>query len=225
LEAQEMIELKNIYGAVIYTAPNITTVKATVEEAVSSGANLRGAYLSGAYLSGANLSGANLSGANLHGANLSRANLSGANLRGAYLSGANLSGANLSGANLSGAYLHGAKNAELALAMIQFIPPEGAFRGWKKCRNGRLVMLGIPVSAKRSHGAERKCRCSKAKVLLILDSDGNETNEAVSQLDSTFIYHKGKIVEPLNGFDENRWNTCGAGIHFYLTKEEAIVCG
>ena len=145
-----------------------------------------------------------------------------ANLSDAVLSGAVLSGANLSGANLSGADLSEAKNAELALAMIQFIPPEGAFRGWKKCRDGRLVMLGIPVSAKRSHGADRKCRCSKAKVLLILDSDRNETNEAVSQYNSTFIYHKGKIVEPLNGFDENRWNTCGAGIHFYLTKEEAI---
>ena len=201
-----MIEIKNIYDAVIFTSALVSLREALIE-AVGKKADLTEAYLSEA-----NLSGANLSGAYLRGAYLNEANLS----------GADLSGANLSGANLSGADLSEAKNAELALAMIQFIPPEGAFRGWKKCRDGRLVMLGIPVSAKRSHGADRKCRCSKAKVLLILDSDRNETNEAVSQYNSTFIYHKGKIVEPLNGFDENRWNTCGAGIHFYLTKEEAI---
>jgi uncharacterized protein YjbI with pentapeptide repeats len=108
LEAQEMIELKNIYGAVIYTAPNITTVKATVEEAVSSGADLSGAYLRGADLRDAYLRGADLRGAYLRGADLRDAYLRGADLRGADLSGADLSGADLSGAYLSDAYLRGA---------------------------------------------------------------------------------------------------------------------
>jgi len=225
-----MIKIKNIYDEVIYTSA-LPTIRDALIEAVGKKINLRAANLQDADLRAANLRaadlrGADLQGANLQGANLRGADLQGADLRGADLGGADLQGADLQGANLravdlQGADLRGAKNAELALARIQFIPPEGAFRGWKKCQDGRIVMLGIPVSAKRSHGAERKCRCSKAKVLLILAADGNEVNEAVSMHDSTFIYRKGKIVESKNGFDEDRWNTCGAGIHFYLTKEEA----
>ena len=38
---------------------------------------------------------------------------------------------------------------------------------------------------------------------------------------NSLIYRVGQMVEPANGFDENRWKTCGAGIHFYLTREEA----
>jgi hypothetical protein len=34
-------------------------------------------------------------------------------------------------------------------------------------------------------------------------------------------YHKGEIVIPENGFDEDRWNVCSAGIHFFLTRTEA----
>jgi hypothetical protein len=33
-------------------------------------------------------------------------------------------------------------------------------------------------------------------------------------------YRKGEVVTP-DGFDEDRWNTCGRGIHFYLTRIEA----
>ena len=154
-------------------------------------------------------------------ANGTRADLSGANLIGANLRGAYLSEANLRGANLRGADLYGAKNAELSLAMIQFIPTEGSFIGWKKCLDGRIVKLAIENNAKRSHGTERKCRCSAAKVLFITTAEGVECDEAASQYDSTFIYRKDAIVHPQLPFDEDRWNTCGSGIHFYLTKIEA----
>jgi hypothetical protein len=33
-------------------------------------------------------------------------------------------------------------------------------------------------------------------------------------------YRVGETVTP-DGFDEDRWNTCGQGIHFYLTRQEA----
>ena len=235
------MDIKNIYREVIFTSDALS-IKDALVEAVSkkadlsgadlSGANLtdadlRGADLRGANLSGANLSGANLTDANLRGANLRGANLRGANLRGANLSGAadlwdvDLSGANLSGANLRGADLWGAKNIPtIALARLQFIPTEGAFIGWKKCRDGKIVKLGISASAKRSHGTERKCRCSKAKVLAIFLPSGSACEEAVSQHDPDFVYRVGKVVTP-DTFDDNRWNTCGAGIHFYITREEA----
>jgi hypothetical protein len=107
------IEIKSIWGTVLFKSTK-TTIKEAVVEAKNSGANLRGASFSGADLigadlRGANLSEANLSRANLIGASLIGANLRGANLRGASFSGADLIGADLRGANLSGAELNCAK--------------------------------------------------------------------------------------------------------------------
>ena len=62
------MEIKNIYGAVIYTS-QAATVKDAVVEAVAKDANLRGADLTDAYLRGAYLTGANLTGAYLRDAN------------------------------------------------------------------------------------------------------------------------------------------------------------
>ena len=47
-----MIEIKNIYGEVIYVAPNAETVKSAVEDAVKNRASLDGASLVGASLVG-----------------------------------------------------------------------------------------------------------------------------------------------------------------------------
>jgi uncharacterized protein YjbI with pentapeptide repeats len=107
------MELKNVFGEVIFALEAAKTVLELVTAAVAaradlSGAELCGADLSGAELRGADLSGAYLSGADLRGADLSEADLSEADLSGAELRGADLSGADLSGAYLSGAYLSGA---------------------------------------------------------------------------------------------------------------------
>jgi Family of unknown function (DUF5758)/Pentapeptide repeats (8 copies) len=193
----------NLYGANLYDA------------------DLRSADLRSADLRSADLRGANLGDANLRGANLGGANLYGANLYGADLRCADLGGANLYGADLRCADLGGAKNAELAIAEIQFIPEEGAFVGWKKCRGGRIVKLLIGDNAKRSHGSERKCRCSSAKVLAIFLPDGVECDEAKSMRDRDFIYRVGMTVEPEEPFEGDRWNTCSSGIHFFITRREA----
>ena len=193
------------------------------------GANLFGADLSradlfGANLSRANLFGANLFGANLFGANLSRADLFGADLSGANLSGADLSGANLSRANLSRAdYIEKAKNLFYPIAC----PEIGAFVGWKKAKvktSGHecIVKLEITEDAVRSSATGRKCRCSKATVLEIQDLEGNVLGQAaVGDRDCNFSYIPGTVVSVLD-FDENRWNECSTGIHFYITREEAV---
>ena len=179
-----------------------------------SGADLSGANLRGANLSGADLRGANLSGADLRGANLSNANLSGADLRGADLSNANLSGADLRGANL-----RYAKN-------IPFIPyscPDfGMFIGYKKA-SGYIVELEIPEDAKRVSATSRKCRCDKAKVLRILHYDRTvaDVTEVASSRDSSFIYKVGEMVS-VDNFDEDRWNECSTGIHFFINFQEAV---
>ena len=182
-------------------------------------ADLSGANLFGANLSRANLSGANLSGANLFEANLFEANLFRANLSGADLFEANLSRANLSGAN----YIEKAKNLFYPIAC----PEIGAFVGWKKARvktSGHecIVKLEITEDAVRSSAAGRKCRCSKATVLEIQDLEGNVLEQAaVSDRDCNFSYIPGTVVSVLD-FDENRWNECSTGIHFYITREEAV---
>jgi uncharacterized protein YjbI with pentapeptide repeats len=102
------MDIKNLYGVVIFTSAALT-IKAAVIDALAERANLRKADLRKADLSDAYLSGANLRKADLRDANLSGANLRGAYLSGAYLSDANLSGADLSDANLSGADLSGKK--------------------------------------------------------------------------------------------------------------------
>ena len=208
--------------------------RADLSRANLSGANLFGANLSWANLSWANLSGANLSWANLSRADLSWANLSWANLFGADLSWANLSRADLSWAdlswaNLSGADLSGADYIEKAKNLFYPIacPEIGAFVGWKKAKvktSGHecIVKLEITEDAVRSSAAGRKCRCSKATVLEIQDLEGNVLEQvAVSDRDENFHYIPGTVAS-VSDFDENRWNECSTGIHFYITREEAV---
>ena len=181
-------------------------------------ANLCGADLRGANLRGANLSLANLSGANLSGADLYEADLSGANLSWANLSGANLSGANLSGADLYEADLSGAKNLNFPIAC----PEKGMFTAFKKAGK-YIIELEIPSDALRSSSTTRKCRCSKAKVVSITNLDGtpSDIKSVASCHNSGFIYNLGEIVEVPN-FDTNRWNECSPGIHFFITRQEAV---
>ena len=172
----------------------------------------------------ANLCDANLYGADLRGANLCDANLRGANLRGADLCDANLYGANLRGADLCdvdlrGANLCGAKN-------VPFIPyacPDfGIFIGFKKA-SGYIVVLEIPEDARRLSATGRKCRCDKAKVLQIQTPYGAKADveAVVSNYDPSFIYRVGEIVT-VEDFNEDRWQECSAGIHFFINRQEAV---
>ena len=157
-----------------------------------------------------------------------RADLCGADLRNADLCNADLCNANLRGANLCCANLRGAKNTDKTAwdAYTAFYPlqcPEtGSFIGYKKAAD-KIVMLEICADAKRSSATSRKCRCSKAKVLAITNLDGSESglSEIESDYDEDFIYCVGETVE-VPDFDENRWNECTAGIHFFITREEAV---
>ena len=189
-----------------------------------TGANLSKADLSGAILRKADFSGANLGKADLSGANLSGSNLSGADLREADLRWADLSEsilcrANLSGSNLSRANLHESKGVNYPMTC----PEKGSFIGFKRVRNYLIVELEITEDALRSSATGRKCRCSKAKVLSITNIDGAEsnTNSARSLWDPDFVYSVGKTIEVPN-FDTNRWNECAPGIHFFITRQEAV---
>ena len=191
-------------------------------------ANLHGVDLREANLRGANLREADLRGANLYGANLHRANLHRADLREADLRGANLYGANLYGANLHRADLRGSKNVSSAFwdhttAFFQLQCPEiGAFIGWKKAC-GHIIKLEITENAKRSSATTRKCRCSEVRVIEIENIDGSNSGlqEVPSNYDPNFVYRVGQIIK-VDNFDEDRWNECAPGIHFFITREEAV---
>jgi len=213
-----------------------------------SGVNLVNANLSGAYLMGADLNNANLNNANLSYAILNHAslfyailmcaNLSGADLGGADFNYANLIGANLGCADLHGADLDGANltganlfNANLIEARhVPFVsmacPDSGSFIGWKKVfKEGDffIAKLEIPEDAIRSSGTGRKCRCNKANVLRIekIDDPKVLVNWAQSVLDASFIYRTGETVAVEN-FYNDRWVECAPGIHFFMTRQEAV---
>ena len=206
---------------------------ADLEYANLDGADLGDANLSGADLGGANLGGANLWYADLRGADLrytslgcadlGYADLGGANLRCADLKGADLRGADLRGADLGGADLwstdlSGVKNIFFPMAC----PEKGSFIAFKKA-GCYIIELFIPSNAKRCSATSRKCRCSKAKVISITTPSGDKTNitEVHSNYDPNFIYKLGEYVEVKN-FDDNRWNECSTGIHFFITRQEAV---
>jgi len=216
--------------------------KADLSDADLSYANLSRANLSEARLTLADLRNANLSETNLSDANLSETNLSeaclihadlsGTHFRWADLSHVDLSGADLRcadirAANLSKAILNGAnldcvKYDENTAFFAMSCPEEGEFIGFKKAQ-GKIVKLKIPARAKRSSATSRKCRCSEAKVLSITNLDGTpyEKDSVSSDKDGNFVYTVGKTVK-VKAFDENRWNECSTGIHFFITRDEAV---
>ena len=193
-------------------------------------ADLCGANLYRADLYEANLRGTDLRGAYLCEANLCRANLYRADLTGADLCGADLRGANLYQADLYQANLIGTENIPTYVCPL-VCPEEGSFIGFKKAilfnsdipdKSHVIVKLKILENAKRSSATTRKCRCSEAEVISITSLNGNYSlTKAFSSFNSEFIYEVGKIVT-VDNFDENRWNECSTGIHFFITRDEAV---
>ena len=238
------IEIKDIYGNALFTHKHEgNSAKETVGEAVRQnvrlrdaclggadlrgadlrGADLRGADLGGANLRGADLGGADLGGANLRGACLGDADLGGAYLRGACLGGADLRGADLGGANLRDAYLGGAdlRGAKNIPFIPLACPSDGAFIGWKKV-NKCIVKLLIPEDAKRSSATTGKCRCDKAKVLEITSKKTNEHLVEITNREYAHcVYKVGEMVYP-DSFDDDRWDECSHGIHFFINRQEAV---
>lgn len=124
-------------------------------------------------------------------------------------------------------------------------PDTGSFIGWKKVflsldlepsepgciqkmvETHGIAKLLIPEDARRSSATGRKCRCNKAKVLEIQDMNGNILNNAIARSfhDNDFIYITGKMITPTLPFEENRWEECASGIHFFITREEAVNYG
>ncbi len=182
-------------------------------------------------LSYMDLSCMDLSYAILSYTNLSHTKLSYTDLTHTYLDHTDLSYADLSYASLFYTYLYHANlfNTDLTdvyydetttFFMLQ-CPEKGSFIGYKKSGD-KIVELRIEEDSKRSSATTRKCRASKVTVLSITSLDGKEE---FTMCENTgryeFTYEVGKTYE-IEDFDENRWHECGKGIHFFLTRQEAV---
>ena len=136
-------------------------------------------------------------------ADLHDANLSGAYLHGAYLYGANLRGANLRGAE--------------GLSAFKVCPEVGQFIGFKKVMNA-IITLMIPADAKRVNAyGSRKCRAEFAYVLHVDMKDYKGHLKA----HNGFVYPTSGLVTP-DSFDPDPRVECSHGIHFFMTRDEAV---
>ena len=189
------------------------------------GANFRYANFCGADFRDANFYGANFHSADFHdadfrGANFYCANFYGANFRDANFCSADFRYANFIGANNINEVISFANIADTALCMQ--CPEEGSFIGFKKAVGG-IVKLRVTESAKRSSATTRECRCSEAEVLEIQNRDGtkSERTSVRSKYDRNFIYAVGTVVS-VSDFNDDRWNECARGIHFFPSRQEAV---
>lgn len=110
------------------------------------------------------------------------------------------------------------------------IPQEGEFIGYKKVyiyfetyRGKFIVTLKIPEDAKRIQANNsNKCRSDKALVLSIERiSDNHHVLEITNNLKKKCRYEVGQMVYA-DSFDDNPDKICTHGIHFFMTRQEAI---
>lgn len=101
-------------------------------------------------------------------------------------------------------------------------PEEGEFIGYKTVKDF-IIKLIIPEEAKRSSATSGKCRCSFAKVLEIKNIENGENVNSVTntKFNKETEYIINKYVYP-DSFDENRFNECSNGIHFFMSEYEAL---
>ena len=124
-------------------------------------------------------------------------------------------------ANLGGADLRGADLKKWKY-QIWIIPEEGSFIAWKKLNQNCIAKIEIPAKSKRTcNFRNRKCRASYVKTLSITDSQGNEVKEMNGTHDKNTIYKVGRLTRA-DKFDNDLREDCTHGIHFFVTKQEAL---
>jgi hypothetical protein len=105
------------------------------------------------------------------------------------------------------------------------VPSDGSFIAWKKADSvdeAVIIKLRIPEDAKR-FCANNKCRADKVEVLGFETLGGEKLPDDTivhSFWDPLFKYHTG-FIEVYN-FDDNPQVECGKGIHFFLSRDDAV---
>ena len=193
-------------------------------------ADFNSAYFNNAHFNSADFSSTNFNHANFYHTSFYNTNFSGADFSNSDFIHTNFNSTIFSGTDFNNTAIDWNcifKNADECTAFLNLQCPEaGSFIAYKMARNC-LIKLEIPADALRSSATTRKCRASKAKVLEITDENGKKIKFTCSDRTSKFIYEVGKTIYSQDddgniAFDENRWNECSTGIHFFMSKQEAI---
>ena len=122
--------------------------------------------------------------------------------------------------------VYGYNNIFHNVSIPMVCPEEGEFTAYKvvsSVKGYRIIAeLLIPAGAMRSSGIGTKCRAACAKVVRFLDTKGNplKNRKAFSNYDPLYAYYRGQVAYP-DAFDEDRWQECSSGIHFFMTFQEA----
>lgn len=155
------------------------------------------------------------------GADFESAILRYANLKHADLEGVNLKYADISHSNLEGALMKDIEVNTHTTGYALACPEKGSFIGYKKAGKC-IVELLILDDSKRVSATSARCRTDKARVLKIRNIETNAlVDEVCSDYDSNFVYKTGEIIS-VKDFDNDRWSTFTTGIHFFISKDEAM---
>ena len=127
--------------------------------------------LDGVNFEGSSVENALFDGCSMRGSSFKNAKMTTASFRYCDMRKCSIEGADLYGAVLEFANLEGILSDENTRWFRLHCPEEGAFLGYKKCVNDRMVQLLIPADAKRTSATLPSCRCSRAKVLTIKSFD------------------------------------------------------
>lgn len=184
----------------------------------AAGGDLRSSDLSGSSLMYATLRKADFTHACLYRTNLSFSDLEDANMSYVDLSTANLFKAVLRGVNLTGA----------VLPHFAVCPEAGAFIAYKKLDDSRIATLEIPAEAKRTSSlVGRKCRAEFVRTISIESRTGSFQYDEGQSI-KTYLtdrpvarYRVGEITRP-DSYDDDIRVECTHGIHFFITKKEAV---
>ncbi|MEE3420619.1 MAG: DUF5758 domain-containing protein [Lachnospiraceae bacterium] len=161
-----------------------------------------------------------------HNVSLTNSDAEEASFRGIDLRGSDFSGTDFYSAGLEYSNMEGIITDEKTKWLGDGVPKTGAFLAWKIGGNGRVIEMLVPAEAKRTCSTTEAGRCEYAKVLTITSVDFSETYEWETALvDDDFLYEKGKMVYPANGFDPYPWMSDAAGIHFFTDRDMAISFG
>lgn len=207
--------------------------------------DLMGAVIGNSNLSHTSLEGTNLAFAVIYDSDFNAAKISYARMDEAQITQVDFSNAEIRSSSFYGATLDRVNfDGAFISSSVGFLnmrcPEEGSFIAWKKVwhddayeftsatlcsENAHFLVakLLIPEDALRSSATTNKCRASKAVVLELQNLDGTPSNltKAHAFYDLEFVYEVGKTVE-VKDFDTYRWKECAAGIHFFVTRNEAV---
>ena len=106
------------------------------------------------------------------------------------------------------------------------VPEVGSFHGWKKLADGVLAHVLIPADAERVGGSEfGKCRASKVITLDLWNRSGDHLIDPTARHAGTYRamaeYQLGEETVADN-YDPDPTEQCTGGIHFFLTRQEAL---